>query len=85
MSIDIPSDLEPLVQEAVAKGHYRDEQQLVTELLRLAAPAMDGYQKLRSDACASLEQADRGAVKGADFEAVRRRLCEDYNESGTPR
>ena len=85
MTVEIPSDLQPIVEDAVAKGHYRDEQELVTELLRLAAPAMEGYQKLRADVGTSLEQLERGEAKEADFDAIRRRLRDEYDESGTPR
>lgn len=85
MSVEIPSDLQPLVEEAVAKGHYQNEQELVTELLRLAIPAMDGYQKLRKDVQISLEQMDRGEVKEANFDSIRQRLRDEYDESGNPK
>ena len=85
MSVEIPPDLQPLVDAAIAKGHFQNEQELVTELLRLAIPVMDGYQKLRKDVQTSLEQMDRGEVKEADFGSIRQRLRDEYDESGNPK
>jgi Arc/MetJ-type ribon-helix-helix transcriptional regulator len=85
MSVEIPRDLQPLIEMAVAKGHYRNEQELVTDLLRLAIPAMDDYRQLRSDVQRSVDQLERGEVKEADFESVRKRLCEEFDDSGNPK
>ena len=70
------------MEAAVAKGRYENEQELITELLRLAIPAMDSNQKLRGDVRVSLEQIDRGEVREANFDAIRQRLRDEYDESG---
>jgi len=82
MSVEIPTELQPLVEAAIAKGRYENEQELITELLRLAIPAMDSNQKLRGDVRVSLEQIDRGEVREANFDAIRQRLRDEYDESG---
>ena len=82
MSVEIPTELQPLVTAAIATGRYENEQELITELLRLAIPAMDSNQKLRGDVRVSLEQIDRGEVREANFDAIRQRLRDEYDESG---
>ena len=49
MSVDIPADLQPLLQAAIANGRYANEQELVTEVLRLTIPALEGYEQMRHD------------------------------------
>ena len=56
--------------------HRRPAQQI------LAIPAMDSNQKLRGDVRVSLEQIDRGEVREANFDAIRQRLRDEYDESG---
>lgn len=82
MSVEIPADLQPLLQQAIATGRYANEQELVTEVLRIAMPALAGYEQMRRDVQTSLEQIDNGQVRDADFDSVRQRLCDEYDESG---
>lgn len=82
MSVEIPIDLQPLVREAIAKGHYRDEQELIAQLLRLAIPALDDYRTLRQEVQTSLEQFDAGEIREANFDALRQRLRDEYDETG---
>jgi Arc/MetJ-type ribon-helix-helix transcriptional regulator len=82
MSIDIPTDLRPAIKAAIAKGGYANEEELVSEILRAAIPALEQYQQLRSDVQASLDEVELGNVRDADFDAVREQLCNEYDESG---
>jgi hypothetical protein len=45
-------------------------------------PALEQYQQLRREVQASVDQFERGKVRPADFESVRDRLCEDFDEDG---
>lgn len=85
MSIEIPGDLQPAIEAAIAQGVYASEQDLVTDILRVAVPMLGDYQKLRKDVEASLEQANRGELKNADFDRVRERLHEQFDKSGKPK
>lgn len=82
MSIEIPADIQPLVKAAVAEGRYADEQELVSEILKVAVPALEGYEQLRRDVDTSLDMIERGEIREADFNSVRQRLCDEYEESG---
>lgn len=82
MSVEIPTDLQPLLQAAIARGHYANEQELVTEVLRHTIPALEGHEQMRRDVQTALEQIDRGAIRDADFGAIRQQLRDEYDESG---
>ena len=82
MSVEIPGDLQPAIEAAIARGGYADEQELVSDILRAAVPALGHYQQLRRDVQASLDELQQGKVRDADFDTVRQQLCKEYDESG---
>ena len=82
MTVEIPFELQPLVAAAVARGRFANEQDLVADILRVAVPVLDDDERLRKEVAVSLDMADRGELREADFDGVRRRLCEEYDESG---
>lgn len=69
MSVDIPSDLQPAIEAALARGGYADEQELVSKILWAAVPALEQYQKLREDVQASPTKSSR--VRSARPTSVR--------------
>ena len=85
MRVEIPTDLRPVIDAAVANGVYANEQELVSDILRAAVPALGQYQQLRRDVQTSLKEVNRGKVRDADFDALRQQLCEEYDESGDRR
>jgi Arc/MetJ-type ribon-helix-helix transcriptional regulator len=82
MSVEIPTDLQPAIEAALARGGYANEQELVSDILRAAVPVLANYQQLRRDVQASLEEVLQGKVRDADFNVVRERLFKEYDESG---
>jgi len=82
MSVEIPADLQPAIEAAIAKGGYANEQDLVNDILRAAVPVLGQYQQLRRDVQASLDEVERGKVRDANFAAVREQLCKEYDEDG---
>ena len=82
MSVEIPSELQPIVAAAVARGRFSSEQELVADILQVALPVLDEHEHLRHEVAISLEMANRGDLREADFDGVCRRLCEEYDESG---
>ena len=82
VSVEIPVEVQPLVTATVERGLFADEQEVVSEVLRVAMPALPDYQRLRRDVQASVEMADRGEIREADFDAIRKRLSDEYDESG---
>ena len=82
VTVEIPFDLQPLVAAAVAQGRFANEQELVSGILRVAVPVLEDRERLRREVEMSVDMADRGELREADFDGVRRRLCEEYDESG---
>ncbi len=82
MTVEIPDELQSLVVAAVARGRFADEQELVADILRVAVPVLDDYQRLRDDVADSMEMADRGELRKADFDQVRRQLTDEFDEAG---
>ena len=41
MSVEIPTDLQPAIEAAIARGGYANEQELVSDILRAAVPALE--------------------------------------------
>jgi Arc/MetJ-type ribon-helix-helix transcriptional regulator len=83
MSIEIPVELHPQIAAAVASGTYATEQELVSDILRATVPVLVHYQKLRSDVQESLSQMDNGRLRVADFDALRKKIVDEFDESGT--
>jgi Arc/MetJ-type ribon-helix-helix transcriptional regulator len=82
MSVEIPHDLQPAIQAAIASGVYASEQDLVTDILRVAVPMLGDFQQLRKDVQVSLEEATQGKLRDADFDRVRAQLHDEFDESG---
>jgi len=82
VSVEIPFELQPLVSAAVAHGRFANEQELVSDILRVAVPVLEDYERLRRDVEESVAMAERGELREADFAGVRRQLCDEYDESG---
>lgn len=82
MTVEIPDELQSRVAAAVARGRFANEQELVAGILRVAVPVLDDYERLRNDVADSVDMADRGELRKADFDQVRRQLCEEYDEAG---
>jgi Arc/MetJ-type ribon-helix-helix transcriptional regulator len=82
MSIEIPTDLQPAIEAAIAKGGYANEQELVSEIVWAAVPALEVYGQLRRDVQASVQEIEQGKIREADFNAIRDRLSDEYDDSG---
>lgn len=84
MSVEVPTDLQPFIQNVLATGKYDSEQQVVEEILRLAAGSLEGYQELKEGVARSIEDEQAGRVKKVDFSAARQRLVDELDEAGQP-
>jgi len=82
VTVEIPFELQPLVAAALAHGRFANEQELVSDILRVAVPVLEDHEHLRQEVELSVDMADRGELREANFDRVRRRLCEEYDESG---
>ena len=82
MSVEIPADLQPFIKQAIASGAYANEQEVVAEILRVAAPALENYRQLKEMVEQSEAEGQAGLDIDADFQAVREKLLETYDDSG---
>ena len=80
--VEIPVEVQSLVATAIARGRFADEQELVSEILKVAVPALEDYDQLRRDVQTSVALAERGEIREADFDGIRKQLCNEYDAKG---
>ena len=85
MSVSIPAELQPFIEQELASGEFQDESELVTKALELYREMKTRHQELRTRVQHSLEQADEGQVAPLDMEAIKDSLREELDESGQPK
>lgn len=73
MSTSLPQDLQQFVQQEVASGRYRSEEDLLCAGLRLLRERERRLQALREDIEPALGQLDRGEGKPLDAESIKAR------------
>ncbi|MFV1965993.1 MAG: type II toxin-antitoxin system ParD family antitoxin [Pirellulaceae bacterium] len=85
MSVSIPSELQPFIEQELAAGKSRDESELVTAALQLYREMNTRHAELRSQIQRSLDQADRGEVSSLDMDSIKGTLRDELDGSGQPR
>ena len=73
MSMSLPQDLQQFVQQEIASGKYRSEEDLLCAGLRLLRERERRLQALREDIKPALEQLDRGEGEPLDAESIKAR------------
>ena len=73
MPMSLPQDLQQFVQQELACGRYRSEEDVVCEALRLLRERERRLQALREDVDAGLKQLDRGEGQPLDAESIKAR------------
>jgi hypothetical protein len=48
-TVEIPAEVQSLVATVIARGRFSNEQELVSEILKVAVPALDDYDQMRRD------------------------------------
>ena len=71
--MSLPQDLQQFVQQEIASGKYRSEEDLLCAGLRLLRERERRLQALREDVEPALEQLDRGEGKPLDAESIKAR------------
>ncbi len=82
MSVSIPSELQPFIQQELANGQSKSEEELVAKALVLYQEMKSRHNELRSRVQRSLEQADRGELAELDIEVVIARGYERVKSQG---
>ncbi|REJ69927.1 MAG: hypothetical protein DWQ31_02985 [Planctomycetota bacterium] len=72
MSLEIPSDYDPVVRRLIAEGKFRDESEVIAEGLRLVVQ----QEKLDAEIQAGLDDLETGrrVEAGEAYEAARARV-----------
>jgi putative addiction module CopG family antidote len=85
MSVSIPSELRPFIEQELASGKFRNETELVTAAIELYREMQSRHAELKGQVQRSLEQADRGDVAPLDMGGIKGTLCDELDDSGQPR
>ena len=73
MPLTIPVEFEAFVEQAIASGRYRSEEEVFADALRLLSERERKWQSLRDDIQAGLDDAERGDVAPLDVEDIKQR------------
>lgn len=71
MSYNLPADVEQLLQDRLASGHYTSEAEVLREALLSLAEREDDLEAVRS-AIAEMEAGDEGIPVSEAFDLIRR-------------
>lgn len=82
MTVEIPPELEQYVQQELAKGEYRSEDELILDAVRVLRELKTRHEKLRQDVQAAVAQSDRGESEPLDIEAIKAEGRERLTEEG---
>ena len=74
MTVEIPSDVQPFIKNAVASGAYSSEQEAVSAILRVAASSLEGYEKIKRAVKQSVQDEEAGRFEEADFTQLRSQI-----------
>ncbi len=74
MTVEIPTDVQPFIKNAVASGVYVSEQEAVSAILRIAAGSLQEYEHIKQAVAKSLEDEQAGRIEEADFSRIRSRI-----------
>ena len=85
MAYSFPPDLQQLVQEGLASGGYRSEDDLLLEAVRLLNKRNERLHEFKSQLAARLEQLDRGEGIVLESEDDLRSFFDDVQARGMQR
>jgi putative addiction module CopG family antidote len=82
MSIELPLDVQPIIQQAIASGRGADEVDVVRQALRLYAQVEQRRQSLRREIVKGIESGDSisGEVVFQELEQLANQLAECAGE-----
>jgi Arc/MetJ-type ribon-helix-helix transcriptional regulator len=85
MTVAIPSSLQEFVQEELAAGSVRTEEELVARALELYREMKSRHSALKAEIDQSLAEANRGETAPLDIASLKDKLASELTESGEPR
>jgi len=85
MTVEIPSELQPFVDQIIHSGSYNSEAEVVGSALRLLRERQARIEELRQKIQPALDQLDRGEGIELKNEDELRLFFEDIKERGRKR
>ena len=85
MTVEIPSDLQQFVHNAIDAGSYKDEAEVVGQALRMLQQRQRRIEELRREIQPALDQLDRGEGIEIKDEEELRLFFEDIKKRGRER
>lgn len=74
MSLFVPADLEPLIQQMVSAGVFSSPEAVIREALVRLQDDQTHFAKLKSSFDEALAELDRGEGKPLDFAEIKRKV-----------
>ena len=75
-------DLQQFVQDQLATGEFRDEEDLMQQALTVYRELRTRHDTLRADIESAIAQANRGEVAPLDIDAIKAELTNELDEAG---
>lgn len=82
MTVSIPSELQPFIEQELASGRCKSEDEVVARALLLYHEMKVRHDELRTHVQRSLKQAERGEISELDIEVVIARGYERMKDQG---
>ena len=84
MSVSIPANLRPFVEQTLAKGRFSNESEFVATLIAAYQEMENRNSKLKKRLKQSLRQVEAGEVSPLDMNAIKLQLRQELDEFGNP-
>lgn len=81
MSITISGELQSLVQQELAAGHYQTTDEVLLTAVRLLSERNKKIAELRREISPALERLDRGEGRPVDMEAIKAEARAGFEQS----
>lgn len=85
VTVTIPSELQPFVEQELATGAFTDEADLVAKALELFREMKARHGQLCEDVRRSVAQAEQGETAPLDIQSIKDALKAELDERGQTR
>ncbi|MBI1900406.1 MAG: hypothetical protein HYS13_04730 [Planctomycetia bacterium] len=84
MSYPLPPDVQDFVHEALSRGDYATEEELVSDAVRMLRSMKRRHERLRQDIQEAIDSLDRGEGVKLDLKALEADLEKQWDADGIP-
>ena len=83
MTISITGEIQTLIQQEFATGHYQTTDEVLLAAVRLLSERRENIDRLRREIEPSLARLDRGEGEPLDMEAIKAEARRLFSQSGS--